>query len=582
MASTDVRGTVDTDSRWFSLFPRGSRHEPAAPGSPKGVGMAPDADVEIAPTRSIVVLFTDLVGSTALANRLDPETADELRQHHFSVLRQALSAHDGTEVKNLGDGLMVVFTSASAALSCATAMQQGVEADNRRQDPSVQVGIRVGVSAGEALHEEDDYFGDPVIEAARLCAQAEGGQILVAEWVKALAGRRVSFSFEARGALSLKGIPEAVETLSLSWEPVADEPEAADSEAPSIPLPAPVALGPDIGALVGQDEHNDVLTQAFKRVAAGEGREVVLICGEPGVGKSTVVASLARRAHELDAVVLVGHYDEEVTLSYQGFSEALSHYAGMSQTTSWRRWSTPTGPSWPSWCLHCAGASTPTGPIAAPIPTPRVTCCSRPPCRFGPRPDGRPGGGGLRRPPVGRHPKPPAAAPPGVGVGSFAPFDRGHLPRRDQRASHPLTQVLAALRREQRVTHMALDGLDEAGVLGLVEAAWGHSLDEAGMDLAASLCHETDGNPFFVSEMLRHLSETGALYANDQGHLVTTEAFSEMALPHSVRQVISARVARLGDQALSVLRLAAVIGRTLTSTCWPTPAGSTKRTCWTS
>ena len=109
---------------------------------------------------------------------------------------------------------------------------------------------------------------------------------------------------------------------------------------------------------------------------------------------------------------------------------------------------------------------------------------------------------------------------------------------------------------------MALDGLDEAGVLGLVEAAWGHSLDEAGMDLAASLCHETDGNPFFVSEMLRHLSETGALYANDQGHLVTTEAFSEMALPHSVRQVISARVARLGDQALSVLRLAAVIGRT--------------------
>ena len=288
-------------------------------------GLSPGGGMAL--NESIVVLFTDLVGSTALANRLDPETADELRQHHFSVLRQALSAHDGTEVKNLGDGLMVVFTSASAALSCATAMQQGVEADNRRQDPSVQVGIRVGVSAGEALHEEDDYFGDPVIEAARLCAQAEGGQILVAEWVKALAGRRVSFSFEARGALSLKGIPEAVETLSLGWEPVADEPEAADSEAPSIPLPAPVALGPDIGALVGRDEHNDVLTQAFKRVAAGEGREVVLICGEPGVGKSTVVASLARRAHELDAVVLVGHYDEEVTLSYQGFSEALSHYA---------------------------------------------------------------------------------------------------------------------------------------------------------------------------------------------------------------------------------------------------------------
>ena len=85
---------------------------------------------------------------------------------HFSILRQAVAEAGGTEVKNLGDGLMVVFASASAALSCAVAMQQGIERDNRAREQSV--GLRVGLSGGEVSREDDDYFGDPVIEAARL------------------------------------------------------------------------------------------------------------------------------------------------------------------------------------------------------------------------------------------------------------------------------------------------------------------------------------------------------------------------------------------------------------------------------
>ena len=80
---------------------------------------------------NVAVLFTDIVGSTALASSLVAEAADELRREHFSILRQAVAESGGTEVKNLGDGLMVVFGSASAALSCAVAMQQGVERDNR-------------------------------------------------------------------------------------------------------------------------------------------------------------------------------------------------------------------------------------------------------------------------------------------------------------------------------------------------------------------------------------------------------------------------------------------------------------------
>ncbi len=124
-------------------------------------------------TENVAILFTDIVGSTELSQRLSAEAADEARRGHFSVLRQAIAGAGGTEVKNLGDGLMVVFASASAALGCAVAMQQGVELGNRKAAHAV--GLRVGLSGGEVSREDDDYFGDPVVEAARLCAICEGG-----------------------------------------------------------------------------------------------------------------------------------------------------------------------------------------------------------------------------------------------------------------------------------------------------------------------------------------------------------------------------------------------------------------------
>ncbi|MEJ7721825.1 MAG: adenylate/guanylate cyclase domain-containing protein [Ilumatobacteraceae bacterium] len=77
------------------------------------------------------MLFTDMVNSTVVASSLVPEAADEMRRQHFAILRDAVAEAGGREVKNLGDGLMVVFRSASAAMSCAVAMQQGVEHDSR-------------------------------------------------------------------------------------------------------------------------------------------------------------------------------------------------------------------------------------------------------------------------------------------------------------------------------------------------------------------------------------------------------------------------------------------------------------------
>jgi class 3 adenylate cyclase len=169
---------------------------------------------------TLAVLFTDIEGSTAMASRLSPEEADETRRSHFSILRQAVAEWGGTEVKNLGDGLMVVFQSASVAMACAVAMQQGVEQDNRRSLETV--GLRVGLSGGEVSKEDGDYFGDPVIEAARLCALCDSGQILATDMVRLTSGRRNRHECTPKGYLSLKGLPDPVETIEVdprvAWE----------------------------------------------------------------------------------------------------------------------------------------------------------------------------------------------------------------------------------------------------------------------------------------------------------------------------------------------------------------------------
>ena len=152
-----------------------------------------------------------------MASTLAPNVADELRRGHFAILRQAVAEAGGTEVKHLGDGLMVVFGAPSAALSCAVAMQQGIERDNRgRERP---VGLRVGLSGGEVSREDDDYFGDPVMEAARLCACCESGQVLAADIVRLTAGRRSRHECRSLGELTLKGLPDPVETVEVCGNP---------------------------------------------------------------------------------------------------------------------------------------------------------------------------------------------------------------------------------------------------------------------------------------------------------------------------------------------------------------------------
>ena len=165
---------------------------------------------------TVAVLFTDLVDSTGLLTRHGPEAMDAMRREHFDVLRRALGDR-GREVKNVGDGLMVVFPSASVAADVAVAMQQAVA---RTTTPTGEaLGLRVGIAVGDAEADELDYFGLPVVEAARLCAEAGGGEIYATDVVRALAGGRGGHEFVSLGELTLKGLDRPVAASRVLWSP---------------------------------------------------------------------------------------------------------------------------------------------------------------------------------------------------------------------------------------------------------------------------------------------------------------------------------------------------------------------------
>ena len=502
---------------------------------------------------SATILFTDVVDSTELSQRLSPEAADEVRRAHFSILRQAIAEVGGTEVKNLGDGLMVAFGSASAALACAVAMQQGVERGNRGREYSV--GLRVGLSSGEVTREDDDFFGDPVVEAARLCATCESGQVLAADVVRLMAGRRNRHECRSRGSRSLKGLPTPLETVEVLWEPL------AGADAGSVPLPGRLGVRPAVG-VVGRETELATITDADKRVAAGEGRQVLLLSGEAGLGKTTLVADAARVAFDAGACVLFGHCEEDLATPYQLFAEAIGHYVThapeeqlLAHTEVHGSELAPLVPALASRIRDlppskATDSDTERYLLFAAVVGLLATVSQHQPVVLVLDDLQWADKGSLL---LLRH---VVAAEQAMRVLILGVYRDSELSQ-----SHPLLDTLAALHRQSDVSRIELAGLDDSGVLSFVEAAAGQTLDDAGVGLAHAVYRETDGNPFFVSQVLRHLSETGAIYQDATGRWVTEDSLEKLALPDSVRMVIGARVGRLGQDAGKVLSLAAVIGR---------------------
>jgi class 3 adenylate cyclase len=154
------------------------------------------------------LMFTDIVGSTALAEERGDAEAVRLVQVHDDLVRSELEAHEGRWVKHTGDGVLASFVEASRGVQCAISLQERFAA-HREANASDDVHIRVGLSAGEPVAANNDLFGSAVNLAARVCDQAGTDQVVVAGVVRDLCmGKGMAFS--SRGEEALKGFTEPV------------------------------------------------------------------------------------------------------------------------------------------------------------------------------------------------------------------------------------------------------------------------------------------------------------------------------------------------------------------------------------
>ena len=178
--------------------------------------LGPEPETRAAPSGLLTILFTDVEGSTALTERLGDAKAREVLRNHERIVREALRAHGGAEVKAMGDGFMASFSSATRALECAIAMQRAFAAHDD-EHPETPIRVRIGLNAGEPIAEDEDLFGTAVIMAARIAAQAKGGEIMVSDVVRQLVAGK-GFLFGDRGDVPLRGFEDPVRLYEVRWE----------------------------------------------------------------------------------------------------------------------------------------------------------------------------------------------------------------------------------------------------------------------------------------------------------------------------------------------------------------------------
>ncbi len=178
------------------------------------LGKIEDPDSTTATTAFRTILFTDLKGSTSLLSGLGQDRYLVLLTEHDLIIRRALVASRGREVKHTGDGIMAAFDDVGRGLACALAIQDAFDARNAAtSEPLLQV--RIGMAAGEPVDRDHDLFGATVTLASRICDVADAGQILVSEVVQEL-GAKAGYRFEALGRRDLKGFPEPVPIFALT------------------------------------------------------------------------------------------------------------------------------------------------------------------------------------------------------------------------------------------------------------------------------------------------------------------------------------------------------------------------------
>ncbi|HEV2754655.1 MAG TPA: AAA family ATPase [Actinomycetota bacterium] len=485
------------------------------------------------------VLFTDVEGSTDLGTRAGDDSARRVLRRQEEIIRTQVQSHAGHEVKALGDGLMVAFSSARKAVSCAASMQRELE---RAADASTSElpAVRIGLNAGEVIVEDGDLFGAAVSAAARICGAASGGEVLVAEVVKVLAGTVPGVTWKDRGEVALKGFPEPCRLYRAEWreDPVADT----------------SGLTP----FVGRKKERAELRAWFDRLEDGRGG-LVVIGGEPGVGKTRLAEELIRDADAHGFRTVTGRcYEMESPSPYGPFVEVLEAASKEVDPVTFRM---ALGPS--------------AGEIAKVLPQLRHGYDDiPPPLELPPEQERRYLFNSIRdfirrasalKPLVVlfddvhwaddaslqlmEHIAPELPDMPVLVIATYRDVELD--------VYRPLAKTLEDLLRRRLVTRMSLTRLPEETVGAMLSKLAGETPPPS---LTTAIYRETEGNAFFVEEVFRHLDEEGRL-RDDDGRWRADLRVEDLEVPEGVRLVIGRRLQRLAPETTKILTAAAVIGR---------------------
>lgn len=484
-------------------------------------------------------LICDVRGYTRYTVEHGDEAAARLAAD-FSELVQAAVGEFGGEVLELrGDEALVVFTSARQAVRAAVELQKRAVA--------LPLGVGAGLDAGEAVPVLGGYRGQALNLAARLCSLAGPGEVLASDSLTHLAGRLDRIRFEPRGSVQLKGFAEPVDVVGIEHTSTDGKGAASEGAEAEEKIPIGAYLGSlPAGPLVGRSQEWERLRGVLDEVAAGSGR-TVLVAGEPGAGKTRLVQEAMLTLRDRGFLIATGAcLETRQTVPYFPFLDALPRLLAA------RRGAGRGLDAWPYLARLLAGGG---GPDAEVAEEERV-----------------------RRDVAGFVAELSRARPVAILLDDLHWADASTLelvhqlarqlrPERvliaatyreaEVRHDHPLERVIRALRRDELATLISVRRLDAEGTAALVAACFG---EESVTDEFAALIHgRTDGNPFFVQQVLRALVERGDVYR--EAGSWERRAVSEIEVPDSIRAAVGERVARLPEASREALSAAAILGQ---------------------
>jgi class 3 adenylate cyclase/tetratricopeptide (TPR) repeat protein len=503
------------------------------------------------PTGTVTLLFTDIEGSTRLLARLR-DRYGELLAEHERILRSAFEEYGGRVVDTQGDSLFAVFPRARDAVAAAAATQRALAA--QRWPEGAEVRVRMGIHTGEPSIGGERYVGLGVHRAARISSAGHGGQVLLSNATRELVEDELPRGVRLRdlGEHQLKDLDRPDRVFQLVIDGLRDEfppLKATDRAVES----AERGDGRRGSTFVGRDRELRQLVDVLDTAITGRGR-LVLIGGEPGIGKSHLADEVARHARMRRARVLWGRcWEAGGAPAYWPWVQAIRAYMRDTETSALRD-------------EMGKGVSD----IAQMLPELRDLFPD-----VAPPASGDPEGARFRlfdstasflRKASNAQPlllvldDMHAADTPSLLLLEFIARELGTArvlavaTYRDIEVTpdHPLARTLAELGRQPTTHNVSLGGLTRAEVARLIEL----TADLEPPDAVVSAVHaETEGNPLFVGEVVRLLASEGRLADPADAESL------RFTIPDSVREVIGRRIQHLSSECKRVLTVASVVGR---------------------